>query len=349
MTFFLKRFCNELIRHVKNLPSFAPKKSAYPEIQTSQMDQINRQIEEVIQRDPERLIVLLGPIGCGKTTQTNYFFQKYPKYHYRYKSLVKMDKLDLAFLHLLNFFGHFFFILLFFSLAVFFMWQFPVLAPLPILLILGYFLIKNPGTLVYITHEAIDTLFTCKDRIIILDDFERSSLSSSDQWALLANLWKYKRIYLILLGYSPLEKQAKLKIMEQVMKLEGIIIEIPLDKDLNLRLIQQRKVPLPFDIDSLSQPENNWIALFTPREILMIGQQLALLIKTEKSSEEFQQKCVQIWFDFLLINLGIDSKNILLDLKKNEIQGLSMENLSSQQKLYLKSFIDSMSPKHLEK
>ena len=103
----------------------------------------------------------------------------------------------------------------------------PPTGALPFLMAFGYFFGKNASNLMYTCYETINSLFSRKEKIVIIEDLERSPLGIKEQWALLSNLWGYKRKYIITWGYSPDERKEKLRMLEYAMKLDGSVIEIP--------------------------------------------------------------------------------------------------------------------------
>jgi|GEM_PF-5419138 hypothetical protein len=344
----LKKIVKEVYRQLANTPSFARSKPPSCTLHNGQQDQINQQIEKALKSHPERLVILLGPFGSGKTTQIHHFMRTHPHYNYFYKSFVKIESLDFAFLHLTRYLTHMFSLLLIISLSIFFMWDFPGTIPLPFLLIASYFFIKNPGNLLYILHEACDNFFLRKHRVVIIEDFERSSLSFTGQWALLANLWQYKRSYIVSLGYSADKKNEKLKMVEYAMKLGGTVIEIPINNAFNYTLIEQQSVPFPFDLKALSSHlTGGWISLFTPREILMIREQLSMRTQgtlSNLNAEEQQLRFVHIWSDFLIDKLELAHREFAFNEEKKEIKAFSPGNLSPEQRCYLESFATSSMP-----
>ncbi len=339
----LQAIWKEVQKQLTNTPSFSLKIPKIEKSQEEHLEHLDEQIEKALKDSKNRLVFLVGPFGSGKSTQIQYFLHKHPNLRYLHKSLVKVNTLDFAFLHLTNYKSRLFLMMIFSTLALLLMNFIPNSAALPFLVIIGFFFVKNSGNLVYILHEALDNLFSGKDRLVILEDFERSPLGKLDQWALLANLWQFKRSYLIALGYSTDDKKAKLQMIENAQKLGGIIIEIAPHKGLNHLLIKQLDPLFPFSIDEKEENKKGaWMSLFTLREMLMIKEQASLRNLATSLPENKQKQYIHVCLEFLLEKLELPKHQIIYNEKKHALMHFSPKGLTPEQAFFLSSFEESI-------
>ncbi|MBI5624887.1 MAG: ATP-binding protein [Elusimicrobia bacterium] len=97
--------------------------------------------------------------------------------------------------------------------------------------------------------------------ITVIDDVERSSLPSADVWAILSNLWMQDHKYLILLGYG--SDDEKTEIIQRAIKLEGHLVFLPTDYNVNFKIAGNLDGSIPFS-------GGEWFGRLTPRDIVGI-------------------------------------------------------------------------------
>lgn len=343
-------FWHEIKRHLTNTPSFnldlEEIKKSKPDLnslQSEQLEYTDLQIEKALKNNRHRLIFLLGPFGVGKTAQIHYFIRKRPHLNYMLRSFVKIKTLDHAFLHLTNYISRIGSLFLILMLAISLIKLFPQSGAMPFLLIASYLFAKNTGNLVYIFHQFWHHLFLRKERVIVINDLERSPLESADQWALLSNLWQLKTTYLIALGYSMNDQNAKFKALESAQKLGGVVIELVPYTPLNFSLIKQFDADFPFVIDSTPKsPKGDWLSLFTPSEVLTIYEQAKLRTRPGESKEEKQSRYISVYLEFLIAKLGLSRREINYDPEVKLIKPLSEKTLTADQAYFISSFKESL-------
>lgn len=333
----VKKIFQEVYRQIANIPSFPQEKLVVMPEMEEQLNYVNAQIEKAIALAPP-IIFILGPFGCGKTTQVNYFFSKNKNFHKKSRSFVRINTLDFAFLHTTNYASRFLFIISITALACYLFQTFPFLSPLPILLILAGFFTKTFGNLIYILHEAFDNFFTRKTRIVVFEDLERSSLNYSDQLAFLANLWQNKRIYLVTLGYDPEDRQKPLKLAEFALKLGGVTIEVPLNEHGNYKMIKRLDPFFPFQYHP--EEREGWLSMFTFRELGMLRDQAVFRSNAYKTKREYSY--VAVGFQFLLEKLQLNNCGLAYVQETGEFTGFSPEKFGPSQLHYLNSFFRSI-------
>lgn len=346
----LRLILSEIRKQLMNIPSFVhsftPSKADY-----NQLSQISDQILKAIQESPKRIIFLLAPFGAGKTTQIKHFCNKYSYFKYKYRSFIKINTIDFAFLHMTNYWSRLFFLFLNIGLALILMHYFPALGPLPFLLVIGVLFTKNFANLIYILHESIASLFM-KYKIVIIEDLERSSLSFFDQWGLLANLWQAKRSYIVTLGYAPDEREEALKLMEFSIKLGGVLIELPPNELAIFEMIKDLDPDFPFEFNKDQLLDHRgWLSLFTFREMLSIHEQvllatsqldLAVDLQNTSKTHKKQIKYLSLCFKYLMDKLGLKGREITFVEKTLQIKEVAQEVLEADQRYYLISFKDSI-------
>lgn len=340
----------EVKRQLENAPSFAAtiekiKQSKPDHLQSEHLDYVDRQIEEALKNKGHRLIFLLGPFGVGKTTQIHYFIRQRPELNYTLRSFIKIKTLDHAFLHLTNYVSRSASLALFFLLSLLFVWLVPATGALPFLLTTSYLFVKNAGNLVYILHQLCDNLFSRKDRIVVIEDLERSPLESPDQWALLSNLWHLKRTYLVPIGYSTEnENNSKFKALEYAQKLGGIVIEIMPYTQLNFSIIKKLDPDFPFMIDhDIHTKKGDWLSLFTPREMWTIYEQTYLRTLHKPGAATKQEHYISVCLEFLIAKLGLSRREINYDPEVKAIKPIIEQTLSAEQSYFISSLKESIS------
>lgn len=337
----------EIKKQLKNIPSYSVKPIPVP-IYRARREAINLQIQHAIEENCP-LIFLLGPLGVGKTTQCDYFLKTLPEARKVWKSFSKVDNLDFAFLHLTSFKSRALYILISFLMALGMVTLIPPSGALPFLLAFAYLFAKNAPHLMYIMHEALDNCIYTYPKIVVIDDLDRSSLSSNDQWALLANLWLYNNIYIINMGYPPDDKKARSKMMEYIMKLNGRIIEIVPDEKTNYHILKAQGSGAPFRILLYKDRQEGWLSLFTPREVQILFQlartrarQEAQKRGTSVGKVELHEKCVHVFLEELITKFEWKSNEALFNEKERELQIFHHPDPLPTEVFYLTSFCDSL-------
>lgn len=339
-----KNIWNEINLQLTDTPSFIKKTFSRDPYSEPQLDQMAAQLEKTFGDPDKKLIFLIAPHGEGKTTFIHYVLQKNPHIASTYKSFIKIRDLDFAFLHLTSLPGRFCFIVLSLIFTYFLVTLLPPAGALPILLALGYFFAKNVANIIYVFYNTVNNLVTQREKLIIIEDLERSSLSTNDQWALVSNLWQNKRRYLISIGYPSDQKQEKLKIFEYIMKLKGTIIEINIPNEMKLEIAKGEFPELPFrSLPQKLKGKPNWLSLFTPQELLIVGEEVSL--KAFESPDLAKQLTYVVFcLDWLTRKLELKKEEIFFDWQTREIRSLCYEDLPQEKRYYLESFIETIDP-----
>ena len=337
----------EIKKHLTNKPSFLLEKYFVPSSMHSQSQYVGMQIEDALKSDV-KFIFLLGPFGCGKTTHLFHFLRKNKKLNYKYRSFIRINNLDFSFYHLTNYWSRTILISLGITMVFFMFTYFPLLAAFPVAVILGSVFMKNSAHLVYLIHEVCRSLFSRKQKVVMIEDLERSSVSEKDQWALLTNLWQYQYKYLITFGYPQENKEAKEKIIENITKLGGTIIEIPLEEAANYQLISEMDPEFPFTLPSEASSENKgWLSLFTFREIITFNQLVKLRVQPEKNQNNLylkQIEYIKICLELLLDKINLATRQIVFAEEAKKITWFNEDTISANQLHYLASFVHSIIP-----
>lgn len=310
-------------------------------IHTAQREATNAEIEKAIFESKSGLVFVLGPYGSGRTSQIGSFLQKHPDLRVFGRSFEKIESLDFAYLNLTTWWKRLLFVGLALAFTIFANIYMPQAAVLPFMLVVAYFLVKNMANLVYIFHEAFDNVFRPKVKVVVIEGLERSSLSQSVIWVFLANLWHYKRVYLISLGYAADDVKEKQKVYERAMKLNGTIIEIKKDEQLNYQLMRDLSPNFPFKaVSSDKKASPGWFSLFTPGEMILMHERI-LLERVEKNTE---RAAYHICLEHLLSKLELKPEEVSVTERRHKLQVLPLKELPSEKKHYLESFATSFSP-----
>lgn len=340
-----KNVFKEIRKQLTSTPSFFDKATSAGEQEFFEIrEDINLRIENAMQQNSKSIIFLLAPFGGGKTSQLHYFRQKYAHLNFIYRSFLKIRSLDFAFMHMTPFWGRLGFILLGLGVCFTIMEMLPTTGALPFLLAIAYFFSKDVASLMYTFHETFDNLLVRRDKIVIIDDLERSPLSSNEQWALLANLWKYKRKYLVSLGYSPDERKEKLKLLEYVIKLGGVLIEMPSNEEVNVKFMKKLDPLFPFEFTTSQENIGlQWLSLFTPRELEMVQEEVSIQCNASQDASALNRQIsyVETCLDLLSKKIGLGKEEIFFDRKECEIKSIPIA-LDKMQ--FIKSFTQSIIP-----
>lgn len=333
----------EIYKQLTNTPSFVEHRLP-PLKYKGRLDAYNRQIDQALKDQKKGLIFLIGPYGSGKTTQFNYFTQVHSTHEVIYKSFEKIDSVDFAFLHMTSFLSRTLFLFLSVLLGTTLVKLLPESGALPLSLLFIYFFVKNVPNLLYIFHETITSIFNKSPKYIIIEDLERSSLGSTGMWVFLANLWQYKRFYIVSLGYPVEDIKAKQSMIENAMKLEGCIIDFVNDELLNVEVIDAKDSSFTacFDV-GMAYDKSSWISLFTPREMLIIHQEIrGSLQKESKKDVNASLLQVNIFLKYLLQKIQIDPRLAEFNGKTHQVDLLSEQKLSPEAEHYIQSFSNSV-------
>lgn len=331
----------EIRRHFTNMPPSAVQAERKKFFPIPGIKMIEEGIENALKDPLFHLVFLIGPFGVGKSTCIERFMHNHHEYKYDRYSFATVNTLNFAFLHLTDFVSRMIFIVMnlfpFFMIARFL----PPIQALPIIFIGSYLFIKNIESMIYVLHEVRKTLFSRSTKVLVLDDLERSSLDKSAIWALLANLWQYKRRYLVPLGYSPDDKNGRLYMLEQAMKLGGTIIEIRPNKEVNYALLIDQSPFFPF------KQGGEWLSLFTAREILVMREEIYQI--REKKMRNFELEAIDLVLEWLFERLKIEVyQKIYYNIETGEFEGPPLDPLSPQQLYYLETFKESVKPRLAE-
>ncbi|MFA5162772.1 MAG: hypothetical protein WC421_11085 [Elusimicrobiales bacterium] len=116
---------------------------------------------------------------------------------------------------------------------------------------------------------TVMAMFTTKldvvgqQRIVVLDDLERSGLNQSEQWRLLLSLWKCNTQYIIPIGYGM--GQSDYEWRDMAAKLHGKVIELPVSNAAKFELLKKEGPKFLYRYEG-------WIDYLTPRDIIAIVQ-----------------------------------------------------------------------------
>lgn len=343
----LQQILQEMLNQLTNTPSYFNKPPPIP-VYRAKREEINHQIEQAI-NDKCSVIFLLGPLGVGKTTQCHYFVKNQTSYKCWWRSFSKINNLDFAFLNLTSLASRFIFIAIAFAFALLAVYLLPPAGALPFMLTFAYLFAKNSSNLIYILHEAMDSFFHVNTKIVVIDDLERSSLSFNDQWALLANLWQTKVIYIVCLGYPPDATDTRDKMIEYAMKLNGRIIEVLPDEKTNYHILKQFNGSNPFKIMLYKGKEEGWLTLFTPREV-----QILFNLATSRAKHEADKKglpagkwdikitAANLFLKQLIHKFKWTGCEAIFDYQKREIQIYNHSSLLPTELYFLMSFTESL-------
>lgn len=343
----IRQIAKEIYNQLTNTPAYSLQPSQ-PPVYRARREEINHQMEEAM-KDNCPLIFLLGPLGVGKTTQCRYFCKNQTAYPCIWKTFSKINNLEFAFLNLTSLTSRFIFISIAFLLGVLAVYVLPPTGALPFMLTLAYLFAKNSSNLIYILHEALYSFFHLSPKIVVIDDLERSSLSFNDQWALLANLWQTKVIYIVCLGYPPDAADTKDKMIEYAMKLNGRIIEIIPDEKTNYHILKQFNGDNPFKILLYKGKEGGWMTLFTPREIQILFNLAYSHAKQEGDMRglpagkwDIKIIAVNLFLKHLIHKFRWNDCEALFDQHKREIQVYNHPNILPHELFHLMSFTESL-------
>jgi hypothetical protein len=337
----------EIFREISHkIVQHFPAVGLLPIFNSERLDSVNRQLEKAIEKSAPQMIFLISPFGSGKTTQLNYFFRNNPQHKPKYRSLAKADTLEVAFLQLTNFLTRLLFIVSFLSIGVALIQWVPELGSLPLFIFAVGFFTKTFGNQIYILQQILSSIFRIKPRIIVIEDLEKSSLNSSNQFVFLSSLWRYNTIYIITLGYPPHEQNGALKLIETAVKLGGTIIELPVEEAAQYEMIQNLDPDFPFQQTKKDQQgKKGWLSLFTFRELIILQQQVLLREEADLTEPgemrklHYVEQCLRILKD----KLTLANRQLTFIEETREVKGYCEESYSEEQIHCLRSFFFSLS------
>lgn len=342
----LKYIFHEAKKLITNNQSTSHKIPYAPE----EKEAINQELEQAICESRSKLIFLVGPFGAGKTTQLEAFSAKHKNRRLLIRAFDRVESLDFAYLNLTGILSRLFFLILAMAFTVLITKELPASSALPFTLVLVYFFTKNLPNLMYIFHEAMDSLFRMSDKLVVIENLDHSSLSEDTRWVFLANLWHFRRVYLISLGYPVGDQKEKKKIFERVMELDGTIVEVRKNEQVNYEVIKNLDADFPFLAPHRpDQSELNWLSLFTPGEMLLIRERVLVAsaerrLQKRAGSEEKRLLYIQICLEHLLQKLEIKDESVRFDEKTREIRLHSGAELGDEKMQFLKSFVVNIIP-----
>ena len=165
-------------------------------------------------------------------------------------------------------------------------------------------LVKNYFRITYVIGSFFQSLFSFGDIIVIIDDLDRSSLSESDQWAFLANLWHVGHKYIVLLG----DKGNRRRVLDKVEKLNGIECLLPTLDETNYKIARSINRDSNFPIE-----QGLWLSHVKPRQLISIIDRVKEEIKSlsfKDKDEEFRYKV----FSYLNKFADVLAENVELDI-----------------------------------
>ncbi len=340
-----------LIREIKRQfshSSVASSSSALFAVSTNSEKSVKSQILEALKDRQKRLIFILSPKGSGTTTLIHSFMKENRQFFYRYRSFIRIESFDFAFLYLTGFKMRFFFFSLF-TLVAYFLFPFvPGPAVMPILLIVAFFFLKSFGHMVYIMHEILDNLVFWKSKVYILEDLSKAPLDPNQKWEFLSSLWKNKRSYIITLGYSLQNPQERMGLIENAVKLGGIIIQSSIDEIASEEFIKKLEPDFPFAFSQQSHKAYGWLSLFTFGDLKTIYEQVVLQQRGEGEIEKNDKinLYVELTLSLLLAKLNLSNQEFIFDKEKKIVRMPPLDKLRPDQIHFLQSFSQSLSLYH---
>ncbi len=250
----------------------------------------------------KNIIFIIGEWGSGKSIFSIYLSEKLklekPNYYYKHISFFGISKIEEAYLHILSIYSKgitcivvtFLLILSFYLTNDSFNLSITMSS-----IIFTYFIATNKLKLSYIIislFESFYLLIKNKHKIIILDDFDRSSLKEEDRWALLSNVIKYRRKFIIPIGYNLINEMYK--IQENIEKLEAKLFRIEINPAVSNNILykylgnNKSKFPIKIKEENILKQEFEFINIFNLREVVMICDHFNFLLKKNIEKYEYE-------------------------------------------------------------
>lgn len=242
-----------------------------PEFGKALRHQLGKAIENTLIETP--IIFIFGEWGAGKTHQLLAFRNK-TKEDIEYRSFWGINSVLEGVLHTIPFIQRLYVLLIIaFGGCAFYVTSpeaFSTLETWKWLLggasaiVSTIVLIPSRWKTIYVFLAALAVPLGRK-RIVILDDLERSSLTSSELWKLLLNLWKLNVQYIVPIGNDSSGKELEWRNL--VAKLNGQIINLHASKDAKVEWVMSNWPAAPF----LNHGE--WTQQFTLRDLTVMAEE----------------------------------------------------------------------------
>nr|BFD33681.1 hypothetical protein GTC16762_33000 [Pigmentibacter ruber] len=189
-----------------------------------------------------------------------------------------------------------------------------------IFLIIPFIFATNKLKISYIYNcffESIELWYDNKIKVIILDDLDRSSLKEEDRWALLSNLLRYRRKYIVPFGYS--KNDNKNNAIEMIEKLNAKYFQLDIIPEI-LNNILHKKINnnmFPFILnETKSLPDElKFLKIFSTREIIEIIDyfEFMLYFNLNNSNSDYHSYSMLVKFNTLNDLIRRISKKIHLN------------------------------------
>ncbi len=276
-----------------------------------------------------KILFVIGEWGSGKTHHAMNYLGKKRKVNFYYKSFFGINTLDEAYQHLLKWWWQVV-LTIAFAMGLYFLGIFGYLyenkdelegfVATGLFGLITFAFLRNKLKIFSLIGFTVFT--SLRKRILVIDDLDRSSMSPSDQWALLSNLWKMNTKYIVLLGYNSQSK--KEESIEMAHKLEGDVVLLHTDQDTNLKLAQKEDPEFPFtgdDPDYMGSVPNSldWLNYITPRQLIAIVDEV-------KMESEKMEKLIKPYKAFSYISKVVDCLSNNLSLNYFDRQNIVFRN-----------------------
>jgi len=238
--------------------------------------QFENELIGAIHKNKKRIFVL-AEWGAGKTFQSLLFRQEYAdRYAFEYFSFFGIQNLSSAYVHAMGFIARLVTLCAGVLCLALVLSRFAddlrtvkasPLVSLTATLFVGFFVYGNRWRLAYVLVSISKLWIAVRGsrRVVILDDLDRSSLSDSDRWAFLSDLWTVNTQYIILLGY--LNPDDRIQIADIAKKLDGAIIFLGSSRREKFAVVQHLWPDSPFQW-SETGTVYHWLDHFTPRDFI---------------------------------------------------------------------------------
>jgi len=267
-------FCGEVDRFVRFKPHCDIGEPTH-EIFIEPGVDISEKIHHSLVQDKSRITLIIGPWGSGKSVQLKHFMKKEKK-RFEFEEVFFFGTQSLAegMMHLTSFQKR---VSISILIALFFggittpysslVKIYPVLdnsnvktTAVTFGSIIGFAIFSNRARVFYFVG-ALFSSFCSTNKVVCIEDLDRSSMSKSDRWALLSTLWAHKRQYIVTYGFS--DSVERLELYELATKLEAQIIDLPLDAAVNHKIAKLFFDSFPFETAT-------WMTIFPARELSRI-------------------------------------------------------------------------------
>lgn len=276
-----------------------------------------------------KLLILIGPLGAGKTKNLKQLIseQNQNKVKASYIEFKAAKTIDEALLKTISTGRRLWLtsIWLVFGLGIFPIWLSALIRQLPdsITLIfkefwflkpdqtyliaisfLSFALLTNRFSLLFKWTQK-NTLPFIKPKVIILDDLDRTSLSTNEIFHLINNYREAVTSKLIVsIGYA--DSKDKFAILDISYKLGSKVEELPISREINMYIARSIEPLFPFHENSSSE----WIRLFTPREIFELVESSKKEYNASDSDNKKKIICFSVFLNALFRKLRFDENDL---------------------------------------